>query len=226
MEHQYKLTAPFEEWVQFSLDHPPKEPEWYWGADFDSFWGSLRMSDAATVEYLTRLFLEPRHLKPYSLEQIAQGIWFLIGDSSPSKAMYALLEVSVDVEKRIACIRAMSEFFRNFVSPATDGDAETDSDPFDMACYMWWDIVPLRPWRGKALEGEPEIHDACVTVMAEVLELPSDVCRLSALHGLNHWQEHYTEHVERVIDAFFRSPEEVTPRVREYATKARAGLCE
>jgi len=53
------VTAAFEQWVQAVFDHPPKEPEWYWDEDFDSLWDSVGLSDAVTVTYLTRLFLEP-----------------------------------------------------------------------------------------------------------------------------------------------------------------------
>ena len=221
-----KVTAQFEQWIRAAFDHPPKEPEWYWDEDFDSFWDSIGLSEAVTVSYLTRLFLEPNHLKPYSLPQVAQGIWFLIGGSSPSKACYGLINPGIALGERVPCIRAMAEFFRNFVAPATHGPAETDSDPFHGACYMWWDILPFRPWRGEPLEGEPDVHNACVNAMTEILQLPSDVCRISALHGLNHWQEHYTEQVERVIDSFLRNATEIVPRIREYAMQARAGLCQ
>ena len=220
------MTAHFEQWIRAALDHPPKEPEWYWDEDFDSFWEPLGLSDAVTVSYLTLLLLEPKHLTPYSLPQVAQGIWFLIGGSSPSKACYALIDPDIALEERVDCVRAMADFFRNFVAPATAGIAKNDSDPFHVACFMWWDILPFRPFRGHPLEGEPGVHNACVNAMTEILDLPSEVCRMSALHGLNHWQEHYTEQVGRVIDDFLRNTTGVAPCVREYAMQARAGLCQ
>ena len=90
----------------------------------------------------------------------------------------------------------MREFFRSFVAPATPGLADTNSDPFHGVCYMWWDILSLRPFRGDSPVGEPELHDACLKAMSEILELRSDVCRISALHGLNHWQENYRDTIE------------------------------
>jgi len=90
---------------------------------------------------------------------------------------------------------------------------------------MWWDILPLRPFRGDVLNGEPELHDACVDTMTEILGLHSDVCRIAALHGLNHWQEHYTRQVEAAIDAFLRANPALSPRIREYAENARSGDC-
>jgi len=223
------VTATFEQWIQASFDHsPPKtdDDDWFWDEGFDSFWESLGITDAVAVKYLTRLLLEPEHLRPYSLEQVAEGIWFLIGGSSPSKSCQALLEPAVRLEGRVACIRAMTEFFRKFVTPATPDPADPNTKaPFPMACYMWWDILPLRPFRGDPLKGEPELHDACVKTMTEILGLASDVCRIAALHGLNHWREHYQREVDAAIDAFLQANPALAPRIREYAENARSGLC-
>lgn len=65
----------------------------------------------------------------------------------------------------------------------------------------------------------------CLKVMAEVLDLPSELCRLSALHGLNHWYLHHSGRVAQVIDTFLVR-HDVTPRIREYASRARQGLCQ
>ncbi len=219
------MTVRFERWVEAALDHPPKEPEWYWDEDFDSFWEPVGLSDAVTVQYLTRLFLEPAHLAPYSLAQVAQGIWFLFGGLSLSNGRYALINPDIPPQERVACVRAMADFFRNFAEPATAGIANNHSDPFHVACFMWWDILPFRPFRGHPLKGQREVHNACVNAMTEILELPSEVCRMSALHGLNHWQEHYSEQVERVIDDFLRNTTDISPAMREYAMEARAGKC-
>jgi len=222
------VAATFEQWLRASFDHVPpkadKEPDWYWQEGFDLFWEPLGITDAVAVKYLTRLLLEPEHLRPYSLEQVAQGVWFLIGESSPSNTSRALLEPAVRLDERVACIHAMTEFFRKFVTRASPGPADRYTKvPFPAACYMWWDILPLRPFPGGLLEGEPELHDACVNVMTEILELPSDLCRISALHGLNHWHEHYAKQVEVTIDRFLLNNAEISPNIREYAEGARAG---
>jgi hypothetical protein len=227
------VAANFEQWLQASFDHvarktikEPARSDWYWEEGFDSFWEPLGVTDAAAVKYLTELLLEPEHLKPYSLEQVAQGIWFLIGGSAPSKTSRALLESAVSLEERVACIHAMAEFFRKFVAPATPGPADPDTEePFPVACFMWWDMLPLRPFRGRPLKGEPELHDACVNTMTEILGLHSDLCRIAALHGLNHWQEHYPRQVEAAIDAFLQAIPAIAPRIRQYAEDARHGVC-
>ena len=217
------MSATLEEWVRAVFDHPTAEPEWYWNAEFDSQWRALGLSDALTVNYLTRLFLSPQPLKQYSLEQVAQGIWFLIGEASPAQPSLILVSSDVGLRERIACVRAMAHFFRNFVAPAAPGPADADRDPFHIACYMWWDIFPS--W-GSSQAGEPEIHKACLNVMAEVLALPSELCQLSALHGLNHWRLHYAEQVEEIVDAFLANAGDITPRMREYASQARQGGCQ
>ncbi|MGB9256552.1 MAG: hypothetical protein WCC25_17065 [Candidatus Korobacteraceae bacterium] len=220
------MIATFDQWLQASFDHPPtteKQEDWYWDDGFDSFWAPLRITDAAAVRYMTRLFLESRCLSVYSLEQVAEGIWFLVGGSSPSRSSRALLNSAVSLRKRVACISAMSEFFRSFVAPATAGLAYEEADPFHSACFMWWHILALSPTHSET--PEPDLQDACLTAMSEILALPSDVCRMSALHGLNHWQEHYGERVESTIDAFLAGRPEIAAPIREYAMIARSGQC-
>jgi len=214
------MSATFGSWVAATFDHEPGKPEWYWGEDFDAYWASLGLSDDLTVAYLARLFREPWQLKRYSLDQVADGIWFLIGESSPAQPSYALLRPAVPLDARAGCVRAMAHFFEAFVAPAAPGPADTESNPFHIACYMWWDIFPS--WGGPRA-GEPAIHDACLDVMAEVLRLQSELCRLSALHGLNHWHLHHPGTVEKLVDAFLGSARYVTPRIRDYAALAREG---
>lgn len=217
------MSVSFENWIQTVFDHAPHGPEWFWDPEFASLWDSLGLSDALTVNYLTRLFLNPEPLNAYSLEQVAQGIWFLIGESSPAQPSYTLLRPEVDLNDRTTCIHSMSQFFRSFVAPAAPGTAEIDADPFHVACYMWWDIFPS--WGGEK-SGEPAIHQACLEVMTEVLLLPAELCHISALHGLNHWHLHHAAETERIIDNFLARSSTITSRVREYAMHARKGICQ
>ncbi len=147
----------------------------------------------------------------------------LLGDEPPTRSSRALLNSAVSLRKRVACISAMSEFFRSFVAPATAGLAYEEADPFHSACFMWWHILALSPTHSET--PEPDLQDACLTAMSEILALPSDVCRMSALHGLNHWQEHYGERVESTIDAFLAGRPEIAAPIREYAMIARSGQC-
>ncbi len=214
------MSASFAAWVAAVFDHPVGGPEWYWGESFADEWGALEVTDRLTVKYLTRLFREPAVLARFSLDQVAQGIWFLVGDASPAQPSRALVEQGVPLAERIECVRTMIDFFGDFVAPAAPGPADTDRNAFHIACYMWWDIFPS--WGGPRA-GEPALHVACLEVMADVLWLRSELCQLSALHGLNHWHPHHAGAVERIVDAFLDRASDVTTRVREYALLARRG---
>jgi hypothetical protein len=214
------VSVSFARWVEAAFDHPVGEPEWYWGSDFESTWGSLEIPDDVMIQYLTQLFRSPGLLRQYNLDQVAQGIWFLLGEASPAQPSYALIRTSATLEARVACIRAMAQFFRDFVSGVAPGPAKADSDSFHGACYMWWDIFPC--W-GAADCGEPALHRACLDTLAEILAMPSELCRLSALHGLNHWHMHYPTEVERTVDVFLQEASDITPSIRSYAAAAREG---
>ena len=73
---------------------------------------------------------------------------------------------------------------------------------------------------------EPELHQACLAVMREVLALPSELCQISALHGLNHWLLQHRVPVEGIIDEFVHGAVNITPRIREYASFARKGVAQ
>lgn len=213
-------TATLERWVEAVFDHPVGNPEWYWDSDFDERWDALGLSDSLTVEYMTRLFLRPDYLKAYSLEQVAQAIWFLIGESSPARSAPALLKSDVLLYKRTDCVDAMANFFRVFVAPAAHGAADEQKNPFHIACYMWWDIFPTY---GGSNAGEPALHGACLDAMMAILTVPSELCQLSALHGLNHWHLHHAQRVESIVDAFLQKQSGITRRMSEYAAMARSG---
>jgi hypothetical protein len=218
-------SVTFEQWVDAVFDHPVRKPRWYWDSDFDEYWNALRLSDSLTVAYMSRLFLAPDELERYSVEQVAQGIWFLIGESSPGESAYALLNSEVPLTQRIDCVRAITNFFRMFVAPRALGKANEQKDDVQQACYMWWDIFPTYggPIHGENTGGEPELHVACLNTMAEILSIPSELCQLSALHGLNHWHRHYGEMIEDIIDRFLQKTPGLTNRIIEYASKARGG---
>ena len=212
-------TVSFSEWVEEVFNHPVSGPEWYWGNDFDERWNALGLLDSLTVEYMTHLFLAPDCLHRYSLEQVAQGIWFLIGESSPAQSAHILLKSDVPLQQRIGCVDAMTNFFRAFVALASQGMADEQRNPFHTAVYMWWDIFPTY---GNPSNGGNPLDCACLNTMAAVLKVPSELCQLSALHGLNHWHLHYPDKVETIVDEFLKT-NGLTPRIVEYAATARSG---
>ena len=245
------MSATFEQWLEFVFNNPVRKHEWYWDEDFESRWESLELTDALIVKYMTRLFLEPGVLKPYSLDQVNQGLWFLIGESSPSQQGKTLLMREAALRDRVACIHGMSSFFRSFILAAAPNqfDRHAPTSGVDGVAYMWWDIFPMRFYmrsqvpesaemlsmrerfkhlgidlsNALELEIEPEIHQATLSVMSEVLDLPSEVCQFSSLHGLGHWHAHHPEQVEQIVDAFLARHKDLRPHVIEYASRARLG---
>jgi len=254
------MGATFEQWIEFVFSNPVRRREWYWNEDFDSRWDALELTDALIVQYMTRLFLEPAVLGSYSLEQVNQGLWFLIGESSPGGSSKTLLRHEAALVDRVGCIHAMSSFFRNYILAVTPShfDPKAATNEVDSAAYMWWDIFPmhfymrshtpgptgtaallatlekfklatelhnalLKKTLDEQIEIEPEIHQATLRVMSEVLDLPSETCQFSALHGLGHWHAQHPEQVEQIVDGFLTRHEDLRPHVIEYASRARLG---
>lgn len=252
------MSATFGQWLEFVFNNPVRKREWYWDEDFDSRWEALELTDTLIVEYMTQLFLDPEVLKSYSLDQVEQGLWFLIDESSPGHSSEALLKHGAALPDRVACIHAMSSFFRNFVVAVTPGDYDEEKssavNDVQGVSYMWWDIFPMRSYMRWHVQGgvtlpapllarleklndgnlksmtdaltieiEPEIHEATLKVMTEVLDLPTELCQLSALHGLGHWHDYHPERVEQIVDAFVQRHNDLRPHVIDYASRARLG---
>jgi hypothetical protein len=255
------MSATFGQWLEFALNNPVRKREWYWDEDFDSRWETLELTDALIVQYMTRLFLEPEVIKSYSLDQVEQGLWFLLGESSLGCSSKTLIRKEAALLDRVACIHAMSGFFRNFILAVTPGHFDPKAPTIGVtgAAYMWWDIFPMRFYMRSHVPGltgsvalrsqlekfelgaelpnavlkeiadeqeieiEPEIHQATLRVMSEVLDLPSETCQFSALHGLGHWHAHHSERVEQIVDAFLTRHKELRPHLIEYASRARLG---
>lgn len=207
----------FEEWLRAVVDHPVSEPAWYWQDGFDEQWGALGLTSPLAVAHFTRLLRNPAVLAPYSRDQVAQAIWFLVSESSRVDVSDTLLDQGVSTDSRVACIQAMAHFFSQFVAVVSPGAADPD-DELGTACFMWWDIFPV--WRDQ--RAEPSVSQACLEVMRGSLELPSDLCKLSALHGLNHWYRHYGREADSIVEAFLRD-ESLSAKVREYGAIARVG---
>ena len=255
------MSATFEQWLEFAFSNLVRKHEWYWDEDFASRWEALELTDTLIVQYMTRLFLEPSVLRSYSLDQVEQGLWFLLSESSPGCSSKTLLRREAVLLDRVACIHAMSSFFRNFILTVTPGHFDPKAPTIGVTgtAYMWWDISPMRfymrshvpgptgpaallsileKWKlGSELhnavlkemaneletEIEPEIHQATLSVMSEVLDLPSELCQFSALHGLGHWHAHHPEQVEQIVDAFLTRQKDLRPHLIEYASRARLG---
>ena len=210
----------FVQWVEHIFNHPVSDPPWYFRTDQETWDGEPE----TTVEYLTRLFESPeRLLEDYSREQLEQGLWYLSGEGQPF--MQSLLDQGLSWPLRQRGLAAIQVFYEKFFAAACTDElghqCRTASTPVNQACYMWWDLFPTwgRP-------DDPSRHDEDQTilqVLKGILEIPSEACRESALHGLGHWQPRYPEEVQQIVDGFLRANPAISIPLREYAVAARSG---
>lgn len=211
----------FDDWVVHVFDHEVGGPPWY----FDLNAAHWQGPPAIVLDYLTRLFEDPLpSVGSYSDEQLSQGFWY-VASNGASDYMFALLDEQARLEARLRCIRSFAELFQKLFAVRCSSHLshldEPGANPLNIACYMWWDILPIGGQPDVA--SRKEIDEACLEVMEEGLNLESIACRESALHGLGHWQQQYPRRTEHVINAFLRAHPELRPELLSYARSARRG---
>ena len=167
-------------------------------------------SPAILVEYMTTLFSGfGKITTKYSLSQIDQGIWGILGPSFNSLYQFVFSDL-VPLSIRVECIRSMYFVYSDLVA------RELWPDPALTGLFMWWDMLldgfwsldrPIIPgtYRGDAskLDGESRIMlDELFETLNRILNLPHLESQRCALHGLGHLghpEVHDT--VQRYIDA-------------------------
>jgi hypothetical protein len=215
------LDLPFEAWVAHVFDHDVRQPQWYFDDDAP-FWAAPA---PRTLAHLTRLFEDPLPwLAPYSDAQLDQGFWYVVSNTG-SNHMFALTDVTAPLDARLRAVRSFTPLFTRLFAPRCSGGLGHRSrgidHTLDSSCYMWWDIIPF--------SGAPDdlerrsLDEAALTVMREILALPSEACRESALHGLGHWQRAYPAQVLTIIDGALRDAADWSPELIQYARSARTG---
>jgi len=169
------------------------------------------------IEYLTQLFTNsPELFKPYSADQIGQGLNYLIGDD---KMIYSLFDDEVSWQQRQQCIQAFFTLFQDLFAKKCDPKHKqyAANQKLDHICYMWWDIFPT--WG----TGNADFDRTCLSVMQKILDLQSWVCCESGLHGLNHWYYNNREAVSGIIDRFLQTRQKIPQSVRQQAIWAKNG---
>jgi hypothetical protein len=210
----------FDHWVRHVFDHPVAKPQWYFQIDQETWDGDALL----TVQYMTRLFESPeRLLREYSAEQLEQGLWYLAGEGQPF--MLALLDGGVPWAMRQRGLQAIRTLYEKFFAVACSDELDhlctTTSTPINGACYMWWDLFPSY---GNPMAPPCKAEDRTILqVLKSILDLPSEACRESALHGLGHWHLHYPEEVRQIVDEFLGGGPAISTALREYAMAARSG---
>jgi hypothetical protein len=241
----------FEEWVKYVFDHPVTEPEWHWDIDRD-YWNEIKNS-ALTVSYLTQLFTNPvEALAAYRDAQINQGFWYLVHNAC-SSYIFTLQDTSVPLKDRLFCIQSIytlfDKLFATHCTPALVHLSE-DGNPLNSVCYMWWDLFPFSGVgkieddmasidqmdasskakeymrsgiRTKYTEDYRRVIESVQSVMVKILEIGSDACRESALHGLGHWTYYYGDTIRAEIDGWLQKQPDLRPELRKYAQRAKHG---
>jgi hypothetical protein len=212
---------PFEGWVAHVFDHDVRDPAWYFDLDAP-FWDAPA---PLTIAYITRLFTDPEPwLARFDDATLNQGFWYLVSNGG-SNHMFALTDPSAPLADRIACVRSFTALFEKLMMVRCGAELghnrKTVGNPLNVACYMWWDIIPF--FAAPDNPAQRELDAAALGVMAEILALDSVACRESALHGLGHWCSRYPERVHAIIDAALASAREWPNDLLTYARSARGG---
>jgi hypothetical protein len=212
--------ATLDEWVRFVFDHPVKETAWHFDIDAPD----LVLPPERAADLIAETFERGAELlRPFTDAQLNQGFWFLVS-SGNSNYMCCLTNASVSWPARKRALRAFVPLFREVMATRCTPSLSHLDEPgtaLNSACYMWWDIVLLCPPLDARQPREP-IHDEVLAVLAELLEIPHDACRESALHGLGHWALNDPA-AKTVIDAFLARPDGLRPELLAYARAARTG---
>ena len=116
MEHMVDLSiSDFGQWLKIVFAHEVPategEKEWYFAPDL-----AIQISAPNLfIRQVTRLFSAFRTIAlDYSLEQLDQGIWLLLGPAADLGSY--LMQPTIDRNVRIECIESMSLVYSEFVA--------------------------------------------------------------------------------------------------------------
>lgn len=213
----------FEQWLAYVFDHPVDEMKnaWYWDLDADE-WNEVPED---VIRFLTQAFENAEDVfKSFSDAQLNQGLWF-IASNACSNHMLALMDENVPWSERQQCIysfhRLYEQCFAKRCTPHLSHIDEPGAGPLNGVCYMWWDIIPIY---GKPDDPmRKEFDQTILSIMDSTLQLDSIACRESALHGLGHWQRHYSEQVGDIINRFSMKNRGLRKELETYMKNAFVG---
>ncbi|NER82907.1 MAG: hypothetical protein F6K42_25800 [Leptolyngbya sp. SIO1D8] len=217
-----KLTdLSFEDWIMFVFCWPEDTSGCRWYYDFEC--EDWQAPAAEIVAYMTQLFEHPATaLADYSDGEIAQGLWY-IASNGASDYMFALADLSVPLGDRLRCIDAFETLYREIFVPrcstVLSHGSQSETNPLNTICYMWWDLLPIYP----APEEQAAIFDAILRSQTAMLHLPSMACQEGALHGFGHWLEINEPAIQATIDHWLQQHPEICPQLQTYAQSAQSG---
>ena len=207
-------------WIEHVFDHPVTDPAWYWSPDAPAWDESPERNAISISETFER---SGELLARFTDDQLNQGFWYLVSNSC-SDFMFALIEPAVPLALRLRALRSFVPLFEQVMavrcSPHLSHLDERGANPLNNACYMWWDLLPIygRPEQPDCTEFDSEV----LVVLRDLLAIPHDACRESALHGLGEWARYYPR-VASIVDKFLTRTPGLRPELVSYALRARSG---
>jgi hypothetical protein len=191
----------FEQFIEFVFA-PETEPRLFISGEYS--YGN----PGVALEHLTRLFRAPDFLLgSYSPEQLEKGFFYVISSMLCEVRFRGLLwDKRVPLSRRAECVSAMFDLFSRFFAV----------NPLENSCFMWWDILAYGYFMENGAaddEDGTEIQQAMFETLKRILEISSENCRKSALHGLGHLRHPETE---QAITDFLRR-HRTSQNLRDYA---------
>lgn len=199
----------FDDWVAATFD-PTAEDLW------PPAWQELA--------HLTRLFLDPvPALAAVDDDAVGAGLWSVL-DSGGAGTALAIGDVSLPLEDRVACVRAIVPLHRLLLVPRCPevlGHLSEDGGGLATTLYMFWDVACFGGPAGDRLGNL--LEDAVLEVLEDVLRLPHAGAQESALHGLGHRVARHPERAPAIVRRWLRSGAARDPRLVPYAEAAATG---
>ncbi len=215
-----KNNPALSEWIAHVFDHPVAEPAWHWALDAPPWPGAPAELGTLIAETFERA---GDRLARFTDGQLAQGFRYL-ASSSCSDFMFSLVEPEAPREVRLRAFRSFVPLFQQIMaarcSPHLSHLDERPANPLNGVCYMWWDILPIYgfPENPDRAEFDSEV----LSVLRQLLAIPHDACRESALHGISEWSGCYPAAGD-IVDEFLAGTPNLRPELIRYAIQARHG---
>ena len=208
------------DWIAHVFDHPVTDPAWHWSLDAPTWEGPPEQTATLIAETFER---SGELLARFSDAQLNKGFWYLVCFAC-SELMRCLIEPEVPLDVRLRALRSFVPLFEQVMavrcSPHLSHLNEEPANPLNGACYMWWDNLIFY---GKPAEPDRAEFDVEVLqVIAQLLTIPHDACRESALHGVGEWHHAY-QSAEAIVDDWLERTPGLRPELVAYARLAKVG---
>ncbi len=217
--HNNNVTSTLKAWIDHVFNHPVNKAAWYWSDNAEQWAGPREQIPLLIAETFER---GGEVLAGFSDEQLSQGFWYVLG-STRLEFTDTLVDESIPLEVRSRALRSCVPLFEQIMMTRCTNHLCDDHGigPLNLACYMWWDLVRFGRWKDR-----PDVLPEIVATLRNLIAIPHDACRESALHGLGHlcWDcSDYKPQVARIIDQFLTETPGLRPELLAYAEQARQG---